>query len=58
MNEGMSLIVRTIARWVVGFIFLYGIYTLVYGHLSPGGGFASCLCLYFDFNCLWQAICL
>jgi len=41
MSEGMSLIVRTIARWVVGFIFLYGIYTLVYGHLSPGGGFAG-----------------
>jgi len=41
MNEGMSLIVKTIARWVVGFIFLYGIYTLAYGHLSPGGGFAG-----------------
>jgi len=41
MKRGMSLIVKTIARWVVGFIFLYGIYTMVYGHLTPGGGFAG-----------------
>jgi multisubunit Na+/H+ antiporter MnhB subunit len=36
-----SLIVETISRWVVPFIFLYGLYIVVYGHLSPGGGFAG-----------------
>ncbi len=27
------------SRWVSPFIFLYGIYLVLYGHLSPGGGF-------------------
>jgi len=35
----MSLIVRTVTRWVLSFIFVYGVYTVVYGHLTPGGGF-------------------
>ena len=39
--NGMSTIVKTITRWVTGFIFLYGIYIVVYGHLTPGGGFAG-----------------
>ncbi len=26
---------------VVGFIFLYGLYVVCYGHLSPGGGFGG-----------------
>ena len=37
--KGMSLIVKTVARWLKGFIFLYGIYLFVYGHINPGGGF-------------------
>lgn len=39
--SGLSLIVKTVARWVTGFIFLYGLYVIVYGHLTPGGGFAG-----------------
>jgi len=41
MNEekGMSLIVKTVTRWLKGFIFLFGAYIVIYGHLSPGGGF-------------------
>jgi multisubunit Na+/H+ antiporter MnhB subunit len=41
MNEekGMSLIVKTVTRWLKGFIFLFGAYIVVFGHLSPGGGF-------------------
>jgi multicomponent Na+:H+ antiporter subunit B len=34
-----SRIVKTIARELIPFIFLFGIYILIYGHLSPGGGF-------------------
>jgi multicomponent Na+:H+ antiporter subunit B len=40
-DKGMSLIVKTITRLTVGLIFLYGIYIVLHGHLSPGGGFAG-----------------
>ncbi len=40
-EEGMSLIVKTIARLTTGLIFLYGIYIVIHGHVSPGGGFAG-----------------
>ena len=39
--KGTSIIVRTVARWVVAFILLYGLYVVAFGHLSPGGGFAG-----------------
>jgi len=40
-NAGMTLIVKTITRLTVGLILLYGIYIVLHGHLSPGGGFAG-----------------
>lgn len=40
-REGMSVIVKTVTRWLKGFILLYGIYIVLYGHLTPGGGFAG-----------------
>ena len=39
--RGMSLIVRTVTALVSAFILLYGIYVVLYGHLTPGGGFAG-----------------
>ena len=39
--KGMTPIVKTVTRWVKVFIFLYGIYIVITGHLSPGGGFAG-----------------
>jgi multisubunit Na+/H+ antiporter MnhB subunit len=39
--KGMSLIVKSITNIVVGFIFIYGVYIIVHGHLTPGGGFAG-----------------
>ncbi|MCM8783243.1 MAG: hypothetical protein NC818_00465 [Candidatus Omnitrophica bacterium] len=39
--KGMSLIVKRITRITVSLIFLYGVYILLHGHLSPGGGFAG-----------------
>jgi multicomponent Na+:H+ antiporter subunit B len=39
--SGMSVIVKTITRWVKVFIFLFGVYITLTGHLSPGGGFAG-----------------
>ena len=40
-EKGMSLIVKTITRLTVGLILLYGIYIVLHGHVSPGGGFAG-----------------
>jgi len=39
--KGMSLIVKTITNIMIGFIFLYGVYIILHGHLTPGGGFAG-----------------
>ncbi len=40
-DKGMTLIVKTITRLTVGLILLYGVYILLHGHVSPGGGFAG-----------------
>ena len=37
----MSIIVKKITQLVAGLIFLYGIYIILHGHLTPGGGFAG-----------------
>lgn len=36
---GMTVIVKTISRLLFPFMFLFGIYIIVHGHLTPGGGF-------------------
>jgi len=40
-ERGMTIIVKTITRFTLGFILLYGIYIGLGGHTSPGGGFAG-----------------
>ncbi|MCQ9205329.1 MAG: hypothetical protein NG737_03360 [Omnitrophica bacterium] len=40
-EQGMSVIVKTVTRLTVGMIFLYGVYIVLHGHISPGGGFAG-----------------
>ena len=40
-DRGMSVIVETVARWLRIPILVYGIHTVLYGHLGPGGGFAG-----------------
>jgi multicomponent Na+:H+ antiporter subunit B len=40
-NRGMTPIVKTIAGWIKGITFLFGIYIILFGHLTPGGGFAG-----------------
>jgi len=37
----MTIIVKTITKLTVGLIFLYGVYIVLHGHVSPGGGFAG-----------------
>jgi energy-converting hydrogenase B subunit I len=35
----MSRIVRTVANVLYSFIFIFGFYIIMHGHLTPGGGF-------------------
>jgi len=37
----MTLIVKNVAKLVMGFIGLFGVYITMTGHLAPGGGFAG-----------------
>ena len=36
---GMSIIVKKVTQFVIGLIYLFGIYVIAFGHLTPGGGF-------------------
>jgi multisubunit Na+/H+ antiporter MnhB subunit len=38
---GMTLIVKTVVRFAMGIIFIFGWYIILFGHLTPGGGFAG-----------------
>lgn len=40
-KKGMSEIVQSVAKMVFPFIVLYGISLILYGHITPGGGFAG-----------------
>jgi len=37
----MTSIVKQTTKLIAGMIFMYGIYVIVHGHLTPGGGFAG-----------------
>ena len=37
----MTIIVQKVTQIMCGIIFLYGIYIIIHGHLTPGGGFAG-----------------
>jgi len=39
--KGMTVIVKQTTKLVLGFIFLYSAYLILFGHLSPGGGFVG-----------------
>jgi multicomponent Na+:H+ antiporter subunit B len=39
--KGMTVIVKTVSGWVKILIFLFGINIVLFGHLTPGGGFAG-----------------
>ena len=36
---GMTLIVKTASRLLFPFVLLFGIYIVLHGHITPGGGF-------------------
>jgi len=39
--KGMTVIVKKTTQLMAGLIFIYGIYIILHGHLTPGGGFAG-----------------
>jgi len=39
--SGMTIIVKKTSRIVIRFIAVYGIYIVLFGHLTPGGGFTG-----------------
>jgi multicomponent Na+:H+ antiporter subunit B len=39
--KGMTIIVKKISQFVTPVMFLFGLYIVIHGHLSPGGGFAG-----------------
>ena len=39
ITEQQSIVVRTLCRLLVPFIQLFGLYVIMHGHSSPGGGF-------------------
>jgi len=39
--NGMTLIVKTITRLILGFIVIFAASIILYGHITPGGGFAG-----------------
>jgi len=40
-KAGMSIIVKTVTRWIKGFLMLFGMYLILNGHVSPGGGYTG-----------------
>ena len=39
--KGMTTIVKVVTSWIKILIFLFGIYIILFGHLTPGGGFSG-----------------
>jgi multicomponent Na+:H+ antiporter subunit B len=39
--KGMTIIVKKTSQLIAGMVFMYGIYVIAHGHLTPGGGFAG-----------------
>ncbi|MBN2101679.1 MAG: hypothetical protein JW716_02290 [Candidatus Aenigmarchaeota archaeon] len=37
----MDMIVRTVAKGIVPFIWIYGAYIILHGHITPGGSFSG-----------------
>ncbi len=52
-KNGMTEIVKTVTTFIAAFIFIYGVNIILYGHLSPGGGFAGGVILAFLFILLF-----
>ncbi len=59
-NAGMSKIVKTMAGVTFPLMFIFGLYVIVHGHLTPGGGFqggavvaSACAMILIAFGSSW-----
>ena len=59
-HAGMTLIVKTVTRVMVWMMLLYGMYLILHGHLTPGGGFGRrgnhCPGVSFHLPCIWALL--
>ncbi len=39
--KGMTIIIKKVTQLMTGIIFIYGVYIVTHGHLTPGGGFGG-----------------
>ncbi|UCB58705.1 MAG: hypothetical protein JSV67_08930 [Thermoplasmatales archaeon] len=58
--SGMSKIVKTITSIAFPFVMIYGLYVILHGHLTPGGGFqggavvaSACAMIVVAFGSIW-----
>ena len=56
----LTKIVRTVANQLIVFILIFGLYVIVHGHLTPGGGFqggavvaSGCVLLIVAYGSIW-----
>jgi multicomponent Na+:H+ antiporter subunit B len=54
-ERGMTTIVKTIAKFITPPVILFGIYMVLHGHLTPGGGFPGGVIVAFTFILLTLA---
>jgi len=40
-DKGMSAVVKVVTCWLLGVVFVFGLAVALFGHVSPGGGFAG-----------------
>ncbi|MGM0441488.1 MAG: MnhB domain-containing protein [Elusimicrobiota bacterium] len=54
-NNGMTEIVKTVTTLIEFAVFIYGVDIILYGHISPGGGFAGGVILAFLYILIFLA---
>ncbi len=54
-QAGMTIIVKTVTRLMVWIMLVYGMYLILHGHLTPGGGFGGGVILALAFLCIFLA---
>ena len=55
ISKQESIIVRTISRFLIPFVQVFGLYVIMHGHSSPGGGFQGGVILGASFVLLGMA---
>lgn len=54
-QPGMTIIVKTVTRVMVWMMLVYGMYLILHGHLTPGGGFGGGVIIALALLCIFLA---